>query len=259
MTGELSYAKGVAVIGGGSGGLGAAVAVRLAGAGVPVVVTYHSNADRARELCDQVSADGGDCTAVRCDLTDPDAVDELLADAGRRHGRVAQVVYAAGPSFGFHFIGQIPNEEWHRVVHTDVHGAFHLTQSAVRTFKEQGDGGNLVALITSATGRVAPADILSAGPKAAIETLLKGVARECGRFGIRANCVGPGWIDSGLGASAWQTEVTEAQRRKILTEMIPLRRLGAAEDVAWAVAFLCSDQAAFITGQTLAVDGGAQV
>lgn len=259
MTGDLSFAPGAALVAGGSGGLGVAVAGKFARFGVPVVVAYHSSERAAQELCAKIEADGGRCEAHRCDLTNAAEVDALLEQSLERYGRVGQVVYAAGPSFGFHYIGAVPNEDWHRVVNTDINGAFHLTQSAVRTFRVQGNGGNLVALTTSAVGRVPPADILSAGPKSAIETLIKGVAREAGRFGIRANCVGPGWIDAGLGRIALDNELSEDQRRKVLTEVIPLRRLGLADDVAWAVLFLCSEQAGFISGQSLAVDGGAQV
>lgn len=259
MTAGLSFAPGVAVVAGGSGGLGAAVASRFAEAGVPVVVTYHRNDAAAEKLCASIEAAGGQCAARRCDLTRAAEVDELLAWAASTYGRVGQVVYAAGPSFGFAYIGEIPDEDWHRVVDTDVNGAFHLIQAAVRTFRGQGDGGNLVALITSATGRVAASDIMSAGPKAAIEMLVKGVAKEAGRFGIRANCVGPGWIDAGLGRTAFDNELTEGQRERITREFIPLRRIGVADDVAWAVLYLCSEEAKFVTGQSLAVDGGAQI
>lgn len=258
MTVTFSFAPGAAVIVGGTGGLGAAVSRRFAEAGVPVVLTYHRNEKAADELAAEIQDAGGVCEARRCDLTRTEEVDELLAHARERHGRLGQVIYAAGPKFDFNFIGGIPNDDWHRVVDNDVHGAFHLVQSAVRAFREQG-GGNLVALITSAVERVPSGDILSAAPKAAIEMLIRGVAKEAGRFGIRANCVGPGWIDAGLGRDALEGQLNERQRSKILSEVIPLRRFGIADDVAWATLYLCSEQAAFVSGQSLAVDGGAQV
>jgi NAD(P)-dependent dehydrogenase (short-subunit alcohol dehydrogenase family) len=89
--------------------------------------------------------------------------------------------------------------------------------------------------------------------------LVRGVARESGRFGIRANCVGPGWIDAGLGSAAMAEQLDAATRDKIINQTIPLRRMGQAEDIGWATLFLCSQQAGFISGQSLAVDGGAQV
>jgi NAD(P)-dependent dehydrogenase (short-subunit alcohol dehydrogenase family) len=100
---------------------------------------------------------------------------------------------------------------------------------------------------------------MSAAPKAAIEMLVRGVAREYGRFGVRANCIGPGWINAGLGKQALDEKLDEKTRESIRLQTIPLQRFGSADDIAWATLFLCSQQASFITGQTLAVDGGAQI
>ncbi|HEY1968128.1 MAG TPA: SDR family oxidoreductase [Pseudonocardia sp.] len=255
---QLTFEPGAAVIAGGSGGIGASTARLFGASGVPVVLTYHSNKAAADAVAGTIGAAGGDCEVLRCDLTVPEEVEDVLAQARARYDRVGHVVYAAGPSFAFNFIGAIPDSEWHRVLAADVNGCFHLTQSAVRTFRNQG-GGNLVAVTTAAVGRTAPGDVLSAAPKSAIETLIRGVAKEAGRFGVRANCVGPGWIDAGLGERALRDQLDERQRDKIRAEVIPLRRFGAAEEVGFAVLYLCSQQAGFITGQSLAVDGGAQL
>jgi NAD(P)-dependent dehydrogenase (short-subunit alcohol dehydrogenase family) len=254
----LSFDDGAVLVAGGSGGIGSGIARLFADARLPVVITYHSNADAADAVVKEIEAAGGVCEAQRCDLTDASAVDALVTDVRERHGRLGQVVYSAGPAFKFNYIGAIPDDDWHRVLDTDVNGAFHLIQAAVRAFRKQ-DGGNLVAVITSAVERVPSGDIMSAAPKAAIEMLVRGVARESGRFGIRANCVGPGWIDSGLGKSAMEEQLDEATRDRIINQTIPLRRMGQAEDIGWATLFLCSQQAGFISGQSLAVDGGAQV
>jgi NAD(P)-dependent dehydrogenase (short-subunit alcohol dehydrogenase family) len=184
-------------------------------------------------------------------------VDDLFAAVKQDHSRIGHVVYAAGPSIEFGFIGAIPNEEWRRVIDADLNGAFHLIQNAVNAFRTQG-GGNLVAVITSAVERVPLRDALSAAPKAAIEMLIRGVAKESGRFGIRANCVGPGWINAGLGKKGLEEKLDE-KMREATRKQIPLQRFGAAEDIGWAALFLCSQQAGFITGQSLAVDGGLQL
>lgn len=256
---KLSFDEGVVVVAGGSGGIGAAICRGFATAGLPVVFTYHSSEDKARAIRDSIVADGGRCEYQRVDLSVSTEVDAFITDVRNRYGRVGQVIYAAGPHFEFNYIGAIPNEDWHRVVNADINGAFHLIQNAVRAFRAQGNGGNLVAVITAAVERVPSGDIMSAAPKAAIEMLVRGVAKESGRFGIRANCVGPGWINSGLGKLALEEKLTETAREKILKQVIPLQRFGEAEDLAWATLFLCSQQAGFITGQSLAVDGGAQV
>jgi NAD(P)-dependent dehydrogenase (short-subunit alcohol dehydrogenase family) len=254
---ELSFDEGAVIVAGGSGGIGAAICRRFAQAGHPVVATYHRAEDKARALAAEIAAAGGRCECVRVDLSRADEVETLMASVRQQHPRIAHVVYAAGPHFEFNFIGDIPDEDWHRVVDADINGAFHLIQGAVRTFRAQG-GGNLVAVITAAVERVPVRDIMSAAPKAAIEMLIRGVARESGRYGIRANCVGPGWINAGLGKQALDEKLDEQARQKILRQVIPLQRFGEADDIAWATLFLCSRQAGFITGQSLAVDGGAQ-
>jgi NAD(P)-dependent dehydrogenase (short-subunit alcohol dehydrogenase family) len=107
--------------------------------------------------------------------------------------------------------------------------------------------------------RVPVRDIMSAAPKAAIEMLIRGVAKEAGRFGIRANCIGPGWVNAGLGKKSLEEKLDEKSREAIRKQTIPLQRFGEADDIAYAALFLCSQQAAYITGQSLAVDGGLQL
>jgi NAD(P)-dependent dehydrogenase (short-subunit alcohol dehydrogenase family) len=258
MNATLTFDPGAAIIAGGSGGIGEGIARRFAAAGVPVLITYHSSEAKALAVKTGIESAGGRCDHFQVDLADPPQVDRLFAHARTTFGRIAHVVYAAGPGFNFNFIGMIPLDEWHRVVNADINGAFHLIRHAANLFKEQG-AGNLAAVITSAVERVPIRDIMSAAPKAAIEMLVKGVAREYGRFGVRANCVGPGWINAGLGKQALQDKLDAKTRESIRTQTIPLQRFGEAEDIGWATLFLCSRQAGFITGQTLAVDGGAQI
>lgn len=255
----LDFPPGAAIVAGGSGGIGAGICRRFAQAGVPVVFTYHSSQDKARALADEIRAAGGTCEYVHADLAKSADVNALFDGARARHGRIAHAVYAAGPHFEFNFIGSIPDDDWHRVVDTDINGAFHVVQSAVRAFRAQPDGGNFVAVITSAVERVPVKDIMSAAPKAAIEMLVRGVAKESGRFNIRANCVGPGWINAGLGKKGLEEKLDEKSREHIRKTTIPMQRFGEADDIAYAVLFLCSRQAGFITGQSLAVDGGLQL
>jgi NAD(P)-dependent dehydrogenase (short-subunit alcohol dehydrogenase family) len=258
MNSTLTFDTGAAIVAGGSGGIGEGIARRFAVAGVPVLITYRANADKARAVQDAILESGGRCDLLQVDLADPLQVDHLFGHATSTLGRIAHVVYAAGPSFNFNFIGAIPLDEWHRVVDADINGAFHLIRHAANLFKEQ-SGGNLAAVITSAVERVPLRDIMSAAPKAAIEMLVKGVAREYGRYGVRANCIGPGWINAGLGKQALDEKLDEKTRESIRKQTIPLQRFGTADDIGWATLFLCSREAAFITGQTLAVDGGAQI
>lgn len=259
MTMTLNFADGVAVVAGGTGGIGEAICKQFAQAGIPVFFTYNSNVTKAESLAEEIRATGVECHYARVDLSEPHQVEGLFAEIKQKFKRIAHVVYAAGPHFDFNFIGSIPNEDWHKVVNADINGAFHIIQSAVQAFRTQEDGGNLVAVITCAVERVPVKDIMSAAPKAAIEMLIRGVAKESGRFGIRANCVGPGWINAGLGKKGLEEKLDEKTREYLRKTTIPLQFFGEGEDIATATLFLCAKEARYITGQSIAVDGGLQL
>lgn len=257
MNASLTFDSGAAIVIGGSGGIGEGIARRFAAAGIPVIVSYYSNAAAAARIKSEIESAGGRCDCKRVDLTRSQEVDSLFAAVRKEHERIRHVIYAAGPHVDFAFIGTIADEQWRHVIDSDLNGAFYLIQNAVRAFREHG-GGNLVAVITAAVERVPLKDAMSAAPKAAIEMLVHGVAKEAGRFGIRANCVGPGWINAGLGKKGLEEKLDD-EAREATRRQIPLQRFGAADDVAWAALFLCSREASFITGQSLAVDGGLQL
>jgi NAD(P)-dependent dehydrogenase (short-subunit alcohol dehydrogenase family) len=258
MTSALDFDPGVAIVAGGSGGIGSCICRRFAATGIPLVFTYHSSEDRARAVNTEILAAGGRSEYERVDLSVAAEVDALFAKVHSRYETIAHVIYAAGPHFEFNFIGAIPDADWLKVVNADLNGAFNLIQTAVRCFRSQGTSGNLTAVITSAVERFPIKDAMSAAPKAAIEVLIRGVAKESGRFGIRANCVGPGWINAGLGKAAIRDKLDDKTRERT-RRLVPLQRFGEADDIAWAVLFLSSRQASYITGQSLAVDGGLQL
>lgn len=259
MTMTLNFADGVAVVAGGTGGIGEAICKQFAKTGIPVYFTYNSNEVKAESLAEELRSAGVECHYAKVDLSDPGQVEALFAEIKQKFQRIAHVVYAAGPHFEFNFIGSIPNEDWHKVVNADINGAFHIIQAAVQAFRQDGGGGNLVAIITCAVERVPVRDIMSAAPKAAIEMLIRGVAKESGRFGIRANCVGPGWINAGLGKKGLEEKLDEKTREYIRKTTIPLQYFGEGEDIAATALFLCSKEARYITGQSIAVDGGLQL
>jgi NAD(P)-dependent dehydrogenase (short-subunit alcohol dehydrogenase family) len=258
MSIQLDLSPGSVIVAGGSGGIGAGICRRFAEAGAHVAFTYHSNESKAQQLKDEINAAGGSCSFAGVDLSQGDQVDKFIANTRQQHGHIASIIYAAGPHFDFNFIGTIPESEWKYVVNADINGAFNLVQAAVRCFRAQESEGNLLAVITAAVERVPTKDIMSAAPKAAIEMLIRGVAKESGRYGIRANCIGPGWINAGLGKIGIEEKLDEASRAKT-RKAIPLQRFGEADDIAYAALFLCSKQAGFISGQSLAVDGGMQI
>jgi len=254
---STEFDDGVAIVVGGSGGIGAAVCATLARRGANVALTYLNRAAAAEAVADDVRKAGRQAIVGQVDLQAAAALKAFVDAAAARFGRVHSVVYAAGPSFGFHFINELDPATWSRVIRSDVEGCFNLIWASLPHLKRQG-GGAIVAVITSAVDRPPPKDILSAAPKAAIQALMRGLAREEARFGIRANCVGPGWVDTGLGAEIMSNPAQAGFVQKFIAQ-IPQRRVGQAQEIADAVVFLLSDQARYVTGATLPVAGGLQL
>lgn len=252
----MGHTLGATLIAGGAGGIGREICKVLAAEGRPVAFTYRSKADVAHALRDELEALGVSASCHAVDHADSQAVKAFVETAASIHGGIDSLVYAAGPHLPLKFISTITPEEWRSVFDADVNGAFNLVWATLPHLRDK--GGSMVAVITAAVERVPSRDICSAAPKAAIEMLFRGVALEEGRFGIRANCVGPGFIDAGLGAELLGKPGLE-KFVEGLRNGLPLKRFGAAEDIANAISFLLSDKARYVTGQSLAVDGGMQL
>jgi len=253
---EPRFAQGVSIVTGGSGGIGREIALTLARAGSDVVITYRRNKDAAEQVARQVAELGRQVDVAQLAIEDAEAVQAMVDGVVERHGHIHSVVYASGPGIHMEFISEITPEGWADVMSVDINGCFNLVHATLPHMRKS--RGAYVAVITAAVERVPARDIQSAAPKAAIEMLFRGIAKEEGRHGIRANCVGPGWITAGLGQHVIDTELTPAMVDTIV-KSIPLRHMGEARDIADATLFLLSTRARFITGQSLAIDGGAQV
>jgi NAD(P)-dependent dehydrogenase (short-subunit alcohol dehydrogenase family) len=247
---------GFALVAGGSGGLGRAVCERLAHAGIRVALTYRSRADAAEETAQAVRAAGGQATLVELDLERADAVTRAVEVLCAEHGPLQTVVHAVGSDIPMRYVSQVDTDTWHKVLHADVDGFFHLVRASLPALRKA--KGSLVALTSAGLRRYPARDVLSVAPKAAIDALVHAVAREEGRYGVRANSVAVGVIDAGIFQRLARTELApewiEAAR-----ENAALGRFGTAAEVAEVTVFLASRRASYVTGQTLFVDGGYSI
>jgi 3-oxoacyl-[acyl-carrier protein] reductase len=248
------YASGTAIVAGGSGGIGAAICRALANAGSDVALTYHRNGDRAAAAAGEVKAVGRKARIAQVDLTDEAAVRAFVDESAREFGAVHTVVYAAGPYINMRHVSRLEPKLFRDTVATDLFGAYHLIHAALPELRKS--RGALVALATPAMRRYAVKDVMSAAPKAAIEAIVKAVAAEEGRFGIRANCVGVGVISDGMYHQLVATGDMDDRFLESTKNILALRRLGRADEIADVVEFLASDRSSYVTGQTLMADGG---
>lgn len=251
------FKNGAALVIGGSGGLGTEICRRFAQQGSAVAFTYRRGAERAAALREELSQQHHDRIAVyAADLNDPGSLREACAATQAQFGRIHTLVFASGPAVQLAPLAEMPREAWEKCIAADVLGFFNLIQAGLPYLRQS--CGSLVALSTAATQRYAPLDILSAGPKASVEQLVKAVAREEGRYGVRANGVRVGFVEAGQGLDI-QRDPRGQRLAERTRESTPLRRLASAGDIANAVLFFASSMASYISGEFLSVDGGGHV
>ena len=245
-----------AIVIGGTGALGAAIVARLASEGAQVAFNYHNSPAKAEALVQAVAASGGPVPhAAQVTIADAAAVAAFVADCAARFGRIDTLVYAAGPTFQLDFASNIAPEEFSRVIDADLKGCFNAVHAALPHLRAS--RGSFVALTAAGVERALARDLLSLTPKAAITTLVRHIAIEEGRKGVRANCVAPGFIDGGLGAAILDN--VGPQMAGQIVKGIPMQRMGTVEEIADAVAYISSPRASYITGTTLFVTGGMEI
>jgi 3-oxoacyl-[acyl-carrier protein] reductase len=228
-----------AVVTGGSRGIGKAIALELGRAGASVVVGYRSGGEEADAVAAEIQG-----RAVQADVADPEQAKSLVDEAGD----VDILVNNAGLTRDG-LVARMPDEDWRAVVETNLSGTFFTCRAAARGMMRR--RGGAIVNITSVVGlRGNPGQTNYSASKAGIIGLTKALARELGSRGVRANAVAPGYITTRL------TDMISEEMRQLMLTNTPLGRLGSPEEIAGAVRFLCSDEASFITGEVLLVDGG---
>jgi 3-oxoacyl-[acyl-carrier protein] reductase len=244
----MDFAGKVAVVTGSSRGIGRAIALRLADGGAQVVVNYKGNAAAAGTVVDQIEASGGEAIAFQADVSDVAQAQALVDGAIKSFGRVDILVNNAGTTRDT-LIMRMSEEDWDVVIDTNLKGSFNCIKAVSRQMMRQRYGRIVnVTSVSGLAGNAGQANYASA--KAGLVGLTKTVSKELGSRGITCNAVAPGYVPTDLTASLPAELIEEAVKRT------PLGRMGTPNDIAAAVAFLVSDDAGFITGQILAVDGG---
>ncbi len=242
-------------IAGGTGGLGTAICRELASRGYHIVVGYHSRREAAEQLAGSIEQAGGSASVAPVNLCDEQQVQGFLDHAGSLGAGLAGVVNASGPAIPLRPLTEISSAEFRRIMTADVEGAFNLLTAAGKLFAATG-GGAILQLLTTAVLRTLENDAMSGIPKTAIMGIVRQLARELGPQNVRINGIAPGVIDAGIVHSSFTADpVAEAVIRDCL-DKTPMPRMGRPEEVSALAAFLLSDQAGYINGQIIGIDGG---
>ena len=237
-----------ALVTGASRGIGAAIAKKLAARGFMVIINYGHSSAAAEEVKNQIEQAGGQAVLMQGDVSSGDDVDRMFKDIKKTWGRLDVLVNNAGINRDTLLV-RMKEDQWDAVLSTDLKSVFFTTKAAASLMMRQRSGSIInIASVVGITGNAGQANYAAA--KAGVIGFTKSVAKELAARGIRVNAIAPGFIE---------TDMTDAIPEKIregMLETIPLRRGGKAEDIANAVAFLASDDAGYIIGQVLKVDGG---
>lgn len=251
---DFAGRDGVAVVTGGTGGLGAAACRMLADRGSDVALTYRKNATAAAALVGEIEDMGRRARAWPVDLVDETATGAFLDEVVEAFEGIHTLVHAAGPHIPQLHLSRVEPAQFRANLEAEAVAFFNLVHHALPHLRAT--RGSIVAITTAATRRFPVRDALSSGTKGSVEALVRAIAVEEGRYGIRANCVGPGMLTDGMAQRLMASGDLDEAALDAARRNIPLRRFGDAVDIAEAVCFLASDRADFISGQMLDIDGG---
>ena len=240
----------VAIVTGASKGIGAAIAKHLAAAGAAVVVNYSSSKAGADKVVDEITKQGGQAVAVQANLSQPSEVKKLFLETKKQFDKVDILVNNAG-IYEFSPIEEITPEHFHKQFDLNVLGLLLATQEAVKHFGSA--GGSIVNISSVAADLAPPTTSVYSATKGAVNSITRSLGQELGPKKIRVNAVNPGMVETEGTDSAG---ITHGDFRKKTETDTPLGRIGQPDDIAPAVVFLASDDASWITGETLYISGG---
>lgn len=238
----------IAVVTGASRGIGREIAKTLAGKGATVIVNYNGSAAKAEEVVAEITQAGGKAESVQCNVSRYDGAGELMAYVVKTYGRVDILVNNAGITRD-NLLMKMSEEDFDAVLNTNLKGAFNCIKHISRQMLKQKSGRIInISSVSGVMGNAGQANYSAS--KAGVIGLTKAVAREMASRGITANAVAPGFIATEM------TDVLPDTVKENVTAQIPMKKFGSTKDIANVVAFLASDEAAYITGQVICVDGG---
>ena len=237
-----------ALVTGGSRGIGRAVCLKLAEMGLPVIIGYRSNTDAAQEVCDLIVQNGGAASLMKMDVADKEQVERALGEWENAHpdDYIAYLVNNAGVSRDNPMF-MLSDDDWNEVIGTSVNGLFYVTRFLLPKMMQRGHGGRIVNMSSLSGLKGLKGQTNYCAAKAAVIGATRALAQETAARNVTVNAVAPGFI---------ATDMTKDLPEDELKALIPMRRFGKPEEVAELVGFLCSDNAAYITGEVISINGG---
>ena len=253
---DINFQNGCVLIVGGSGGIGSLCAKQFADEGAKVAITYFKNEKAANDVASGINSD---VEVYQLDNKDPVSVQSAMDDIAKKYGGINTIVNAAGFDIPQKFITDIDIDLWKSVMDADINGFFNLIKSGLPYLRES--KGSIVFISSAGLFKYPPGDVLSVAPKATIEHVLKGIAKEEGSNGVRANSIALGIIETGIFHRLREENNTffdDAWHESVMNTLA-LKRFGDPEEVANTAVFLASSKAGYITGHCIPVDGGYHI
>ena len=250
---DSNFNNGCVLIVGGSGGIGSLCAQEFANSGAKVAITYYKNEQAAIDIANEINAD---VKIYQLDNSDPASVEDTFKKVIKEHDSINTLVNAAGFDIPQKFIGEIDIDLWKGVIDADINGFFNLIKSGLPFLRES--QGSIVFISSAGLFKYPPGDILSVAPKATIEHVLKGIAKEEGANGVRANSIALGIIETGIFHRLREEENTffDDAWHEAVMNTLAIKRFGLPKEVADTAVFLASSKGGYITGHCIPVDGG---